>query len=210
MKPVEMAAPAPGRAGEIGAWIGRFWSDTGHSKLAVRVCYIVGCGRSGSTILAEILSHYSSVVFLNEPRQLWLPLVPLDVWSTKATGRLQPEVAGGEAALGEAMGTNYQRVAQWLAPEREGETLWILEKMGGGGACYEVDPDSVVKEERMVYAGEGRGSYQQVSSMEFAGKGNGNYEKEKVVVKSGPVQPFVVVPEPLFRIAARVWHATRT
>ena len=33
----------------------------------------------------------SSVVFLNEPRQLWLPLVPLDVWSTKATGRLQPE-----------------------------------------------------------------------------------------------------------------------
>ncbi|CAK9099314.1 unnamed protein product, partial [Durusdinium trenchii] len=120
-------------------------------------------------------------------------------------------------------------VAQWLAPEREGETLWILEKfpehvfradllrrmsqgagdttsmsprrkcsevlerrirvfpfrtnsrprMGGGGACYEVDPDSVVKEERMVYAGEGRGSYQQVSSMEFAGKGSSRPDLKK-------------------------------
>jgi len=53
---------------------------------------------------------------------------------------------------------------------------------GCGGACWEVDPESVETEERMVFAGEGRGSYQQVSNMQLVGKGNGNYEKEMVEV----------------------------
>lgn len=33
-----------------------------------------------------------SVLFLNEPRQLWLEQLPMDVWSTKGAGLLCPEV----------------------------------------------------------------------------------------------------------------------
>eukprot|EP00913_Durusdinium_trenchii_P018826 g17692.t2 len=56
---------------------------------------------------------------------------------------------------------------------------------GCGAVCYEVDPESVQTEEKLVYAGAGRGSYQQVSSMEMVGRGRGDFEKEKVVVSSG-------------------------
>eukprot|EP00913_Durusdinium_trenchii_P026489 g24855.t1 len=50
---------------------------------------------------------------------------------------------------------------------------------GCGGVCYEVDPEAVRTEEKLVYAGAGRGSYQQVSSMEMVGAGKGDFEKEK-------------------------------
>jgi len=56
--------------------------------LEVSVCYIVGCGRSGTTALAELMSRYVGVVFVNEPRQLWIPLLPaMDVWSVAAPSR---------------------------------------------------------------------------------------------------------------------------
>lgn len=64
------------------------------------VCYIVGCGRSGTTILADVLSMCKQVAYLNEPRQLWLPFWPdFDVWSVAAPqrqGRL--DFAAEEAA----------------------------------------------------------------------------------------------------------------
>lgn len=61
--------------------------------LDIRLCFVVGCGRSGTTALAECLSNHPDVVFLNEPRQLWISeLASMDVWSTSAPsrqGRLQ-------------------------------------------------------------------------------------------------------------------------
>lgn len=52
------------------------------------LCYIVGCGRSGTTFLGDLLSRYQGLVFLNEPRQLWIPLLPaMDVWSAAAPKR---------------------------------------------------------------------------------------------------------------------------
>eukprot|EP00913_Durusdinium_trenchii_P018825 g17692.t1 len=56
---------------------------------------------------------------------------------------------------------------------------------GCGAVCYEVDPESVQTEEKLVYAGAGRGSYQQVSSMEMVGRGRGDFEKEKAAGRSG-------------------------
>mmetsp|Transcript_43702 Transcript_43702/g.126183 ORF Transcript_43702/g.126183 Transcript_43702/m.126183 type:complete len:448 (+) Transcript_43702:65-1408(+) len=59
-----------------------------HLPLEVSLCYIVGCGRSGTTVLSELLSRYVGVVFLNEPRQLWIPLMPsMDIWSVAAPSR---------------------------------------------------------------------------------------------------------------------------
>ena len=47
----------------------------------VRACYLVGCGRSGSTIFAEILSHYRRSLKKKSPRRsrgLLVGLFPLD------------------------------------------------------------------------------------------------------------------------------------
>lgn len=50
--------------------------------------FLIGCGRSGTTILAKILSAHPDICFLNEPRNLWLQVFPnFDVWSVKASSR---------------------------------------------------------------------------------------------------------------------------
>eukprot|EP00971_Amphidinium_carterae_P197516 3920030-Amphidinium_carterae.1 len=54
----------------------------------VEVCYVLGCGRSGTTLLAELLSRHGKVLYLNEPRQLWISALPhVDVWSVAAEKR---------------------------------------------------------------------------------------------------------------------------
>ena len=50
--------------------------------------FVLGCGRSGTTILSSILSHIPGAVFLNEPRVLWInALESFDVWSTQSDRR---------------------------------------------------------------------------------------------------------------------------
>lgn len=50
--------------------------------------FITGCGRSGTTILGRTLSNHSDLVYLNEPRRIWVDAYPqVDVWSSKAPDR---------------------------------------------------------------------------------------------------------------------------
>lgn len=59
-----------------------------------RPAFIIGCGRSGTTILGTVLSRHPDVTYLNEPRDLWIRCVPAaDVWSADAAAR------GGRLAL---------------------------------------------------------------------------------------------------------------
>jgi hypothetical protein len=58
----------------------------------VRPVFIIGCGRSGTTILGRLLSMHPDVVYLNEPRHIWALRPASDVWSAKAAG-------GGKLAL---------------------------------------------------------------------------------------------------------------
>lgn len=55
--------------------------------------FIIGCGRSGTTILGNLLSQHHGVTYLNERRDLWLADPRTDIWSEKAKGR------GGRLAL---------------------------------------------------------------------------------------------------------------
>ncbi len=47
--------------------------------------FIVGCGRSGTTIFGTALSCHPQITFLNEARQLWRSCYPVtDIWSIRA------------------------------------------------------------------------------------------------------------------------------
>lgn len=59
-----------------------------------RPVFILGCGRSGTTILGTSLSSHPEVAYLNEPRDLWVSAYPeTDIWSAKASSR------GGQLVL---------------------------------------------------------------------------------------------------------------
>ncbi|MCS6799770.1 MAG: sulfotransferase [Myxococcota bacterium] len=64
MHRVLAALPAP--------WVASDWAPT----------FLIGCGRSGTTILGELFGSHPDVVYLNEPRYLWRAVDPrTDVWS---------------------------------------------------------------------------------------------------------------------------------
>jgi hypothetical protein len=45
--------------------------------------FILGCGRSGTTILGTVLAKHKKITYLNEPRQLWSMVYPeTDVWGS--------------------------------------------------------------------------------------------------------------------------------
>jgi LPS sulfotransferase NodH len=47
--------------------------------------FILGCGRSGTTILGKVLSKHGKIAYLNEPRDLWSSAYPeTDIWTSKA------------------------------------------------------------------------------------------------------------------------------
>ena len=48
-----------------------------------RPLFILGCGRSGTTIIGKSLSLHPDIAYLNEPRLLWSECYPqTDIWST--------------------------------------------------------------------------------------------------------------------------------
>ncbi len=50
--------------------------------------FIIGCGRSGTTILGNTLSKHSKITYLNERRDLWFSAYPeSDIWTHKAADR---------------------------------------------------------------------------------------------------------------------------
>lgn len=50
--------------------------------------FVIGCGRSGTTILGTTLSRHGLVTYLNEPRHLWFQAYPeADIWTGLAASR---------------------------------------------------------------------------------------------------------------------------
>jgi len=80
-----------------------------------RPVFIVGCGRSGTTILGTALSKHSRIVYLNEPRHLWFAAYPqTDIWTARAAAR------GGRLVLtandaDEQRSKRLRRLFRWAA-----------------------------------------------------------------------------------------------
>ena len=52
--------------------------------------FVIGCGRSGTTILGQLLSHHQRLAYVNEPRNFWKQCYPqTDIWSINA-----PQIPG--------------------------------------------------------------------------------------------------------------------
>ncbi len=49
--------------------------------------FILGCGRSGTTILGRLLEQHHLVAYLNEPRRIWELDPATDIWSSRAEDR---------------------------------------------------------------------------------------------------------------------------
>lgn len=60
----------------------------------VRPVFILGCGRSGTTILGETLDLHPQLAYLHEPRHIWAYEPRTDIWSEQA------ERVGGRLRLG--------------------------------------------------------------------------------------------------------------
>ncbi len=55
------------------------------SDITLNPVFIIGCGRSGTTLLGNLLSKHPDVLFLNEPRGFWFSAYPeTDIWTDNA------------------------------------------------------------------------------------------------------------------------------
>eukprot|EP00397_Hematodinium_sp_SG-2012_P051328 GEMP01060080.1.p1 GENE.GEMP01060080.1~~GEMP01060080.1.p1 ORF type:complete len:367 (+),score=60.43 GEMP01060080.1:52-1101(+) len=94
------------------------WPSTLPSDQNVSICYVIGCGRSGTTLLAQILAAHPQVCVLNEPRLLWRE--KWDVWSVNAEtcgGKLKAQDMPDDAIM-----NHYRQVSQITRKP------WIVEK----------------------------------------------------------------------------------
>ncbi len=51
--------------------------------------FIVGCGRSGTSIFGKILSQHKGIIYLNEPRELWALGYPeTNIWTNQTSNKM--------------------------------------------------------------------------------------------------------------------------
>jgi hypothetical protein len=89
-----------------------------------RPVFIVGCGRSATTVLGTALLKHGRITYLDEPRDLWISAYPqADVWTAKASTR------GGKVRLEAADGNTHRsdsciRLFDWNWLGQEGRFSW--------------------------------------------------------------------------------------
>lgn len=106
--------------------------ETGRTRMVAppasgTLAFIVGCGRSGTTILGTILSHHEEVSYVNDCFDLWVrPFAVADIWGKRVdSARHGPKVALTERDIPEA---GRERFYELLELERRGKKL-LVEKL---------------------------------------------------------------------------------
>lgn len=83
--------------------------------------FLIGCGRSGTTILGELLSQHPAIVVLNEPRHIWRAVLPAsDIWYFRQQPPPAKLVLSGDDIDGRGIARSRRMfyVAQRLARKR--------------------------------------------------------------------------------------------
>lgn len=92
-----------------------------------RPVFILGCGRSGTTILGTALSKHPEITYLNEPRHIWFAAYPeTDIWTRKAAVR-SGKVVLTDADVARAKSTKLSRLFR-LATIINGKPV-LIEKL---------------------------------------------------------------------------------
>lgn len=97
------------------------------------LCFIAGCGRSGTTMLGRLLSLHPEVSYLNEPRHFWIAVSHrTDIWGYTKTGRqpvgsqLITSVEKGEAELLNALFNSRLDAQHKMVIEKTPENVFRL------------------------------------------------------------------------------------
>ncbi len=112
------------------------------------VAFIVGCGRSGTTILGTILSHHEDVSYLNDRFDLWIrPFGVTDIWARRFdAAKYNPriELTGADVPRD---GGGRERFQELLELERRGKPV-LVEKLAINnfriGFLMELCPDAAI------------------------------------------------------------------
>jgi hypothetical protein len=94
----------------------------------VRPVFILGCGRSGTTMLGSVFAEHPDVCYLYEPRHLWVNEPRTDIWSAEARargGRLELTGADVEPAAAGRVVRAFAREVQRAGKRRLVEKLPI-------------------------------------------------------------------------------------
>lgn len=89
--------------------------------------FLIGCGRSGTTVTGQILSQHPNVCLLNEPRHIWRAALPAsDIWYDFSNDRV-PRMSLGANDVTESEGIRCRRMF-YLRQRFSGRPL-LLEKL---------------------------------------------------------------------------------
>ena len=62
----------------------KFYFHNFRDKHQLNIVFLIGCGRSGTTILGQTIGNHHDVTYLNERRDIWHKVYPeFDIWSGK-------------------------------------------------------------------------------------------------------------------------------
>ena len=94
-------------------------------KTPFQPIFLIGCGRSGTTILGNLLGTHRSIKFLNERRDLWHSAYPeFDIWS----GKIQsPILIAGKAEVDPSK--SLKLINEFHKEQIKGRSLILLEKL---------------------------------------------------------------------------------
>ena len=128
-----------------------------------QMTFIMGCGRSGTTILGQLLRRHRKVVYLNEPLHYWYAIDPrtdnLDFFGGK--GRSWLEAADASEAAARRLDHLFGQVQRWTGAQRVVEKLPIhalrmewLDQLAPGARFINIirDGRAVVKSIQVIHA----------------------------------------------------------
>lgn len=108
-----------------------------NSLLSTPLCFVTGCGRSGTTLLGQLLALHPDIIYLNEPRPFWIAIaLRTDIWgychALPTSSLIMAEPDADEVARFQALFEKVSRSKRMLV-EKTPENVFRLRWLHGLG-----------------------------------------------------------------------------